>query len=135
MAYEYKRLKINGKCIDEHRYVWIQHYGEIPNDCVIHHKDGDKRNNDISNLECVTRKSHSKGHFNPDIFNTDECKEKVKESLKNSWKNRQEHIPDGYSQCSKCRQVLPLDKFHKHAKEKRGVFSQCKECRAKYRVS
>lgn len=29
--------------------------GEIPKGCVVYHKDGDYKNNDISNLEIITR--------------------------------------------------------------------------------
>ncbi|PWU07229.1 MAG: hypothetical protein C5B43_00615 [Verrucomicrobia bacterium] len=45
-----------------HRTVWIDHYGLIPEGYVIHHKDHNWRNNDISNLEMVNRKEHGKIH-------------------------------------------------------------------------
>lgn len=38
-----------------HRLVWIEHHGEIPRGCSIVFRDGDQRNFDIENLECVTR--------------------------------------------------------------------------------
>ena len=34
----------------------------LPND-VVHHKDGDCFNNDISNLECVNRSKHASEHL------------------------------------------------------------------------
>lgn len=38
-----------------HRDVWEFHCGPIPPDHDILHRDGDKANNDLSNLVCVTR--------------------------------------------------------------------------------
>lgn len=52
------------KCL--HRQVWIDHHGEIPQGFQIHHKDGDKGNNDIANLECVTPREHSERHWTPE---------------------------------------------------------------------
>jgi len=44
----------------EHRYVWEKHYGSIPEGLVIHHKDGDRTNNTIINLELMTKQKHDK---------------------------------------------------------------------------
>lgn len=45
-----------------HRYVWEFYNGEIPEGYQIHHKDKDKSNNDISNLEAVPFSAHAKMH-------------------------------------------------------------------------
>lgn len=45
-----------------HRYVWELHCGPIPNGFHIHHKDGDKSNNCIENLEILSPSDHSKHH-------------------------------------------------------------------------
>lgn len=45
-----------------HRMVYIHYNGEIPKGYCIHHKDGNKGNNDISNLECVKSSEHSHYH-------------------------------------------------------------------------
>lgn len=45
-----------------HREVWKHHHGEIPDDHLIHHKDGDPTNNDIENLECITYAEHVDRH-------------------------------------------------------------------------
>lgn len=37
------------------RWVWIQVYGELPEGHVLYHKDGDPFNDDIENLEAITR--------------------------------------------------------------------------------
>mgnify|MGYP002576539906 CR=1 FL=1 len=41
-----------------HRLVYEAFYGTIPVGMEIHHKDGDKQNNCISNLQCVTISTH-----------------------------------------------------------------------------
>ena len=52
-----KLVTINGKRVEryEHRLVWEEHYGEIPKGMVVDHIDGNKSNNDIKNLQVITR--------------------------------------------------------------------------------
>jgi hypothetical protein len=66
----YKVVKIHGHPIAskngfilEHRKVWFDNFGAIPNGSVIHHKNGDKHDNRIENLECLTRSQHMKEHY------------------------------------------------------------------------
>lgn len=46
-----------------HRVVWEYHNGAIPNGYDVHHKDGNKVNNDISNLEMLLRENHHRHHM------------------------------------------------------------------------
>lgn len=46
-----------------HRRVWSDVNGPIPDGMAVHHKDGDWRNNDISNLELMHFEDHSKMHM------------------------------------------------------------------------
>ncbi len=46
-----------------HRRIWFDNFGEIPPFHVIHHKDHDWRNNDVSNLEMIHRSKHSSDHM------------------------------------------------------------------------
>ena len=46
----------------EHRRIWVSHYGTIPEGYVVHHKNGDKKDNRIENLQCVSIKEHGKLH-------------------------------------------------------------------------
>lgn len=79
---EYKAVKINGKKMDEHRYVMEQHLGrKLRRDEVVHHKDGDKRNNKIENLELIPLQEHSRMHRAGNAV-SDETREKISESLK-----------------------------------------------------
>ena len=45
-----------------HRIIWVDKNGEVPKNCHIHHIDENTLNNDISNLECLTRSEHVKKH-------------------------------------------------------------------------
>lgn len=55
-------FKCNQNGMAMHRYVWQYYNGPIPEGYVIHHKDGNKANNDITNLECIPRGTHSRLH-------------------------------------------------------------------------
>jgi hypothetical protein len=58
----------------EARKVWIKHYGPIPKDengrtYEIHHIDGDKTNNNIKNLMCVSIQEHYDIHLRQSDWN------------------------------------------------------------------
>lgn len=46
----------------EHRRIWYEKHGAIPEGCVIHHKNENRKDNRLSNLECLTRIEHSRLH-------------------------------------------------------------------------
>lgn len=86
----------------EHNIVWERYYGEIPNGKQIHHKDGNKLNNNITNLELVSPLEHKREHS--------KCE-----------------IRDGieYKPCRKCGEYKPITNYYKR---KTGVCSWCKQC-------
>lgn len=45
-----------------HRLIWEEHYGSIPKGYIIHHKDGDVKNNNINNLEMLSNFKHNSLH-------------------------------------------------------------------------
>jgi hypothetical protein len=52
-----------------YQYIWIKHNSEIPKDeygrsFEIHHIDGNNKNNNIENLQCVSIQEHYDIHFN-----------------------------------------------------------------------
>lgn len=47
------------KQVSIHRFVWETFNGEIPKDKVINHKDGDKTNNSLDNLELISNKENT----------------------------------------------------------------------------
>jgi len=59
----YRRIKINGKYIAEHRYKMEQHLKrKLSTKEIVHHKDGDGLNNDIDNLKVVSWGEHNRLH-------------------------------------------------------------------------
>lgn len=94
-----------------YRQIWIDHYGEIPIDeegrtYDIHHKDGNKSNNDIKNLIALSIKDHFDIHFKQG--DTEACKaislrienynflnfkhsEKTKNKIRESHLSKKEH--------------------------------------------
>ena len=51
-----KYLKRGGKYL--HREAWRVAFGAIPDGCHIHHRDSDRKNNLLENLECLPAKIH-----------------------------------------------------------------------------
>lgn len=61
---KYKAVKVNGRKRDEHRYkVELSIGRSLDFNEVVHHKDGNKGNNDLENLEILSRSSHSRMHM------------------------------------------------------------------------
>lgn len=56
----YSTLNLEGKMYQIHRVVWVLHNGSIPDQMVIDHIDGNRSNNSIKNLRCVTHSSNAK---------------------------------------------------------------------------
>lgn len=52
--------KTSGKRTLLHRDVWELHNGKIPDGYDIHHKDEDKTNNALHNLECLPKAEHTR---------------------------------------------------------------------------
>jgi len=46
----------------EHRKIWKKYHGAIPEGYVIHHKDGNKKNNNIENLQAMKSEEHLSLH-------------------------------------------------------------------------
>ena len=59
---DYPAVFINGKNQHVHRLQWKKYHGEIPKGFIIHHKDGNKVNWDINNLELLSRSDHVNEH-------------------------------------------------------------------------
>lgn len=60
----YKTITINGVTLTVHRYIMEQHLQrKLVRKEVVHHKDGNKHNNSIDNLELLTHSEHATLHI------------------------------------------------------------------------
>lgn len=97
----------NNRTMFVHRWVWEQNYGPIPEGHDIHHKNEDRTDYRIENLELVTHGDHRKVHA--------EMK-----------------FEGGMKLCPDCGERKPLDQFQKRAEGTRGIYmSYCKACKSR----
>ena len=83
----YVQVKVGRKWVFEHRKVMELCIGRALFDYeVVHHKDGDKANNSISNLELLTKGNHSVLHNTGRTFSS-----KTRDMIRQKARNR--HIP------------------------------------------
>jgi len=61
-GYEKFRCPIRKNMEFVHRYIWEQANGKIPDRYHIHHKDENKLNNNLDNLELISASEHTRLH-------------------------------------------------------------------------
>lgn len=58
----YPTIWIKGKNVLLHRYVWESHHGKIPDGHQIHHKNKNRKDYSIENLELIKTTDHQQFH-------------------------------------------------------------------------
>ena len=94
-----KRYNKIDYCFMEHRVIWYFHYGEFDESLVINHKDFDRANNDINNLELITQKENTayskcnmpdvRGHLNNRACLTEKEVQLAKYLCKHGYKQKE----------------------------------------------
>lgn len=105
-----------------HRWIYMYHYGDIPDDMVIDHIDNNRLNNKIENLRCASFKTNS--------INTKKKFKPVKHSNANGWivrVQRDDRIYRKYFGHNKYEEAvqfcLSLDKVREDADKIRELFN------------
>ena len=89
--YNYKRTLHNGKHTGEHRAIMEEYLGrKLTNKEVVHHINGDPRDNRIENLVVLTYSEHSEIHLrkHPIYKICPNCGKKFKPPIKHRGRNR-----------------------------------------------
>lgn len=97
----YNKIIVNGERLDEHRYIMEQQIGRrLRKDEVVHHIDGNKKNNELSNLQLMTRKEHSSLHWNRSSL-SEELNRQRSKKLKSRYKREYQKSAIAVQQFSK----------------------------------
>ena len=105
----YPCIWINNKSIKLHVYIWELENGEKPRGYDIHHKDYDKKNYSLGNLELLSYSDHRKVHAG------------WRRNALGAWVAKP---------CGCCKKTLTLDKFYER-KTAGTPSGQCKKCLSK----
>jgi hypothetical protein len=105
----YPRLCVSGSLVLLHRIVAEKHFGKMGGGIEVHHKDGNKLNYAIENLELMTHRQHMLLH----------AREKLRERGCD---------PDTHGLCSTCKEIKPLSEFHSDKSRIMGKAKNCKAC-------
>lgn len=111
-----------------HRIIWEEDVGEIPDGFDIHHKDGNKLNNLLENLQCLSKSDHMRLHAEESRKKRSECMKKNsvnvhlwlstkkgKKFLSDKAKKQWDEMPIRTFVCEQCKKEFQT-KFNRHVK-------------------
>ena len=82
----YRRVKVDGRDVMEHRLVWEAKHGPISENAMIHHINGTRLDNQLENLTTMRPGDHTRLHAPhlhrrpPGWHHSEETKEKIRQS-------------------------------------------------------
>jgi len=117
--YRYKKTTWNKVRMYTHKKVWMMAHGAVPIGCVIHHINGDSKDNRLENLALMDKKAHHEMHDkdrvgNPktlsEYYKTHDVwnkgiggSERIKEWHKKTVATRNKNYAKKYAECLKLR--------------------------------
>lgn len=124
-GYYLSTKKINGSRKRLHIYVWEKHNGSIPKGFEINHIDENKDNNEIENLQCLTRAEHLQFHKRHD-----------REKMLSIWRNNIEKARPAAIKWHKSPEGRKMkSKLFKGKKFSKKLIKRCKHCGKVYRAA
>ena len=123
MVTKYKKIKLkDGTTRDEHRLIMERHIGRIlKRNELVHHINGDGRDNNIKNLKIMTRKQHSLYHRQ----RGDLCIMTSEKAIKHYGRKPNN---DGAYECPQCKKWKMPKEFRLDNRTSTKLSSACKIC-------
>lgn len=127
--YKYKKIKLkNGKTRDEHRVIIEKAIGRtLSNNEVVHHINGEKKDNRIENLEILSKSEHIKLHHLYGQLHEFSKEESIM-GLNKSHISQRKKIKNGKYFCSRCGKWKLPNEFHRRIKSWNSLQPYCKQC-------
>lgn len=118
----YEKIRINkSKTRDKHRIIMEESLGrKLNRNEVVHHINGNKKDNSLENLELMSLSEHSKLHHLGLKLNK-EIRNKISLSLRKPYSKSQ-------SYCTRCKIMKSHLEFHKESRRWNGLRNYCKPC-------
>lgn len=121
----YPSIWIGGKSVRIHILVWERVNGSKPKGCDIHHRDFDKGNYNLENLELLTKSDHLKIHAGwireNGIWISKPCTRCHQILTLDNFYNRKGHTPSAL--CKPCTNIVTTAR-NKTIPEKRRIYNQ-----------
>ncbi len=127
--YPYKAIKVNGKKIDEHRYIMETFLGrKLEYNETIHHINGNKRDNRLENLEILNRREHTLIHHKQGDLRSPTKDESKKSILTKYGHYRFVDLENNLFECRRCERILHKNNFRLNNGTYYKISSRCRDC-------